>query len=288
MLSERCLYTLIYAEREHHEEILGQLVTPLVREIRDSPELDSLFFVRFNVPRWQVRFRILGRSEWVEGRVRPLVKRRLLSFEQRRLANGHEFATYQREYERYGGEEGMRLAEKVFFHDSLASLALMEAERKGLVGKSRREISLVLTEKLLDLMRFDTTQRIAFQKLGYRWAIDLKSWDEEDFKVLDRKYQSLREGLAELLYGEQSQDAEAQLGGEVPARIVRTFLDSVRPVIDRLLETHAEGRIPQDLVYLAWSYTHMLCNRLGIDPTPEAILRYFMHRLLLDRPGAVA
>jgi hypothetical protein len=53
-------------------------------------------------------------------------------------------------------------------------------------------------------------------------------------------------------------------------------------VIERLLEAHSAGRIERDPVNLAWSLTHMHCNRLGIDAMPEAILRYFMHRLYLE------
>jgi hypothetical protein len=29
----------------------------------------------------------------------------------------------------------------------------------------------------------------------------------------------------------------------------------------------------------------MQCNRLGIDPAAESILRFFMRRFLEDRPG---
>ena len=60
---------------------------------------------------------------------------------------------------------------------------------------------------------------------------------------------------------------------------------SPRKQAEAIVAAHAAGRIHQDLVPLAWSYAHMSCNRFGIDPTPEAILRYFMHRLYLDGGG---
>jgi hypothetical protein len=53
-------------------------------------------------------------------------------------------------------------------------------------------------------------------------------------------------------------------------------------VIDRVRAGHAEGRIRQDLVHLAWSYCHMHCNRLGIENPAEAILRYFLFRFHED------
>jgi hypothetical protein len=68
-------------------------------------------------------------------------------------------------------------------------------------------------------------------------------------------------------------------GGEEPARIAGDSLARLRPAVEDLREAHGAGRIHQDLVHLAWSHTHMHCNRLGIGGTAEAILRYFMNRL---------
>src|SRR5690349_7678564 len=101
----------MHAQRENHEEIVRDLVAPVTREVRNHPHLDSLFFARYNQPHWQVRFRVLGRPEWVEGPVKELVQRHLEPLQSRGLLEGYEFAEYQREYDRYGGEEGMALAE---------------------------------------------------------------------------------------------------------------------------------------------------------------------------------
>ena len=166
MTSQRCLYTLLYSPRESHEEILRELVEPVTREARTHTELDSLFYARFNIPRWQVRFRVLGRPAWVEGEVRKLVEERLTVLRERGLIEGHEFAEYEREYDRYGGEEGMALAEQIFFHDSVACLDLIEADRQGALAKSRREFVLVITERFLDLLTREVKQRDLHPAVG--------------------------------------------------------------------------------------------------------------------------
>jgi lantibiotic biosynthesis protein len=285
MNDQLCLYTLVRAPRERHEEVLHELVTPVARQVRDSPELDSLFFARYNVPDWEVRFRVLGRPRWVDGPVREMVERRLAPLAAAGTIAGFEFTTYEREIERYGGEEGMALAEKVFLYDTLACLELIEAEGQGGLGKTRREFALVAAEKLLDLFDFDLEHRLAFYAHGYRWAIEMGTWDEADVELLGRRYQELEPGLEDLFWGEQSRDPVLLWGGEGPARIAERWLAETGPVVEKLRAGHAAGRVRQDLVYLAWSYTHMQCNRLGIDPGPEAILRYFMHRLLMERGG---
>lgn len=279
---ERCLYTLIHARRENHDSLLHQLVIPIVREVRRHPELDSLFFARYNQPDWQLRFRILGRPAWVDGTVRELVGQGLPLLRERGLLEGWEFATYQREYERYGGEQGMRLSEKVFLHDTVACCDLIDAEGRGLLSKSRREYSLVFVERFLDLLRFDRERRIAFYRQGYSWAVDNDDWSAQDLRLLEERYQGLKEGLSALFRGDARDDPEALYGGAEPARIAMTCLQATRPVVDELLAAHAAGGIHQDLVPLAWSLCHMHCNRIGVEVNAEAIIRFFMHRLYQD------
>ena len=259
--------------------MIHDLVIPVVREVRRSPELDSLFFVRYNEPDWQLRFRILGRPTWIDGTVHELVAGRLPALRERGLVDSWEFGMYQREYERYGGEEGMRLCEAFFLRDSLAVLDLIEAEERGQMGKTRREYSLVFVERFLDLMRFDRERRAEFYRRGYSWALDDGTFAAEDLVLLEDRYRDLREGLLALFGGAPAADPEGAYGGVVPACIARECLEASGPVVDEILSAHAAGRLRQDLVDLAWSLAHMHCNRLAVDVRAEAILRFFMHRL---------
>ncbi|HTQ80403.1 MAG TPA: thiopeptide-type bacteriocin biosynthesis protein [Thermoanaerobaculia bacterium] len=283
-----CLFTLLYAPREEHDRILADFATPVARDLRNAPELHSLFFARYNVPRWQVRFRVLGQPDWVAGPVRDRVERALEPLQAAGAVEGIEFAQYDRELERYGGEEGMALAEKLFLHDSLACLDLLAAERQGQLLKSRREVSLLMTEQLLDLLGLDRAQRLAFYAHGYRWTREMGTWSEADLATIEQKYQSLKTGLQDLFTGEPSRDPLLLWGGEAPARIAERWREGSRPVARAIREAHDAGRLGQGLIELAWSYAHMSCNRLGIDPTPEALLRYFLHRLYEDGGGPPA
>jgi thiopeptide-type bacteriocin biosynthesis protein len=286
MTDQRCLYALLNADREDHELLIKECVSPVTRKIRDDPNLDSLFFARYNVPEWQLRFRILGRPAWIDGPVRDLLDETLHGLRDRGLAPSWEYATYDRELERYGGPEGMALAETVFFHDTCLCLDLLEAEGRGGAHRSRREISLLYADRFLDLMEFTRDQRLAFYAHGYRWALDTDTWREEELRALDARYRELRPALHELLHGSLRDDPVAAWGGDIPAAAAARAFTGLGEVTGRLREAHAAGRVQQEIVYLVWSYTHMQCNRMGIDPSGEAVLRYFVHRLLLDGPPA--
>ena len=287
-MQARCLYALLTAERENHDDLIRELVTPVTRCIVDDPELDSFFFVRYSEPEWQLRFRILGAPDWIEARVRPLLDTRLPQLAAASLLERWEYASYDREVERYGGEEGMALAEQIFFHDSRLCLDLLEAEREGKLRKSRRELCLLYADRLLDVFEFTQRERLAFYVHGYRWALEMETWKDEELRQLDARYAEIRDGLHDLLFGSQRDDAIAAWGGDEAARSANTAFLGLRETTQKLRQAEAAGRISQEIVYLAWCYAHMQCNRMGLSPSAEAILRYFVHRLLSDRSAVSA
>jgi thiopeptide-type bacteriocin biosynthesis protein len=279
---EGCLFVWLRAQREHHDDLIRDFVTPVVSRLRDAPELDSLFFVRFDVPAWHLRFRVLGRPGWIDGPARLAVEEALQVVAGRDVVEDHGHAEYEREVERYGGVDGVALAERIFLHDTLACLDRMSAERDGRTARSRREHHLLLTERLLDLAGLVSGPRLAFYETAYRWALETDTWTASDLKRLDERYRSLEPGLTELVDA-RSSDADATWGGPETARIARRFLGAVRPVVEEIVEGCSVGRIAQEPVPLLVSYAHMSANRMGIDPLAEAILRYFMHRLWAGR-----
>jgi len=111
----------------------------------------------------------------------------------------------------------------------------------------------------------------------------METWREEEMHLLDARYQELKGGLHDLLLGSQRDDPVQAWGGEAPARAASRAFGALEETTAQLREAHDEGRISQQIVYLVWCYTHMQCNRMGISPSGEAILRYFVHRLLLDQ-----
>jgi thiopeptide-type bacteriocin biosynthesis protein len=281
--NQGCLYTICYVPRDQVESLLMRLVRPIAEEIRSHPDLDSLFFVRYSEPRWQLRFRILGRDPWVNGPLRNQVESRVRQLQASGEIEGYELTRYDREYERYGGEAGMGLAEKLFHFDSLACLEIVRLDRAGAITKSRRELAMALVERFLDLATFSPADRLEFYRFGYAWALDQGTWGEEDLSALEVRFQKLRGGLEKLFFGSRGQDPSSFYGGTEVAAVVSTFLEQARPVVTSILEAHAAGRIRQDLRYLFWSYAHMMTNRLGVEAVPEAILRFFMYRLLEER-----
>jgi len=284
---EACLYAAIEAPRDDHDRLLRQMIAPAIRELRGHPDLDSLFVVRYADPVWQLRVRVLGRPAWIENEVRPWVERALQPFRVAGTIGDVTFGEYVREWDRYGGPEGMRLAERVFFHDSLACLDRLDAEARGDCARSRREWSLTFTDDFLELVGLDDAARVAFYRDAHQWAFREGIFEEADRAKLEARYQAVRDGLRAARAARRGGDARAAYGGAAPERIARTCLESLRPIVASIREGHARGTIAEDPVRLAGSFTHLHCNRLGLDLPAEAILRYLMFRLYEDETAGV-
>jgi thiopeptide-type bacteriocin biosynthesis protein len=275
-------YVRIRATAGRLEEVLARVVAPVLRQARGFADLDAAYFARFQD---EALLFVLGAPVRVASVAREAVEPRI---EAGRFAGIVERAVqleHEPETKRYGGPAGMRLAEKLFAVDSLAALDLLETDARGGLAISRREWSLLATERFLDLLRFDRERRLSFYALGYAWAVEDGRWNASDLRLLEERYRAIAEQLRERLSGSDA-DADARHGGAEGLRILREWNESNRPLVEELLETDAARRGAQDIERIAWSLAHLHCNRLGIAGDAEAILRFYMQRFWQER-GAV-
>src|SRR5262249_57327315 len=108
------------------EEGVGQVVGRGVARGSAAGDIDGWFFIRYGEPEWHLRLRLHGRPERLHAQVLPVLQAAAAPL----LGDGRlwrlQLDTYQREIERYGGPEGMLLAERLFHADSAAVLAIVE------------------------------------------------------------------------------------------------------------------------------------------------------------------
>jgi thiopeptide-type bacteriocin biosynthesis protein len=226
-----------------------------------------------------LRLAVVGRPGWVDGPLKDLLDRRTAPLCEAGLLARVEIIDYEREEDRFGGEEGARIAERIFHHDTEACIDWLDAEARGRTERSRREHCLIMTERYLDLMHLTREKRIAFYRHSYSFEVDLGRWQADEIDKIERHYRSIREGLLDLFVGETSRDPAALWGGDEPASIARSCIDAIRPLADELLLARGEGGCRRNRIDLAWSLTHMHANRLQVEADAEAIVRYFMCRL---------
>jgi class I lanthipeptide synthase len=240
------LYMKIYCGYAAEDRMLAEMILPAMRRLREAGRIDSWFFMRYADPGFHLRLRVHGAPDalW------PAVFNELTSLFTPMLESGTianlQIDTYSREVERYGGAEGVRIAERIFEADSDAVASLLPFMQAA--GELRWQLGAYGVERLLIDCGLDLDARVALLEsitndFGREFGNDRDMRDD-----LARKNRAVRPALEALFASAESQPWFAAF----EERSQRN-----RPLIARLRSLEVEARY-EDIVA---SYVHMHLNR---------------------------
>jgi hypothetical protein len=119
------LYAKLYTGTATADQVLRQVVRPVTETALRCGAADGWFFIRYGDPDWHLRLRLHGQPKRLQEEVWPALRAAVVPL----LDNGRvwrmQLDTYEREVERYGGAEGIELAERLFQADSEAMLQMV-------------------------------------------------------------------------------------------------------------------------------------------------------------------
>jgi thiopeptide-type bacteriocin biosynthesis protein len=184
--------------------------------------------------------------------------------------------TYEREIERYGGAEGMLLAERLFFVDSEAVLEIIELLSGDDGARARSRLALVGIDRLFDEFCLALPEKRAIvARLRDAMARDLGADKSLRISLAD-KFRAERRELERLLEGSAESEAE-RAGLEILARRSQR----IAPIAADLRALAAAGGVTDELPALISSFAHMFINRLmrSQHQRQEYVLHDFLDRL---------
>src|SRR5262249_22084735 len=123
-LGSEWLYGKLFTGTATTDSVLVDVVAPTIAQAIEGGSADDWFFIRFADPHWHLRLRVHGPPDRLMREVLPALER---------AASGDgrvwqlQLDSYLREVDRYGGIEGIGIAEKIFRADSDAVVALCAA-----------------------------------------------------------------------------------------------------------------------------------------------------------------
>jgi thiopeptide-type bacteriocin biosynthesis protein len=270
------LYAKLYAGPATIDELLRVVVQPVVESALGSGAAHGWFFIRYGDPDWHLRLRFCGRPDRLINEVFPLLRARAAPL----LNDGRlwrlQLDTYEREVERYGGQAGVRLTERIFEADSNAVLALTDLFHLDSRGEFRWRLAVVgMHRTLLDLgLTLDQRRSIA-RAARDRFAAEFHS-DSGIQRQLCDKYRTQRAKVTELLQGSPQADESIARGID----ILNARSNQWAPAIAELRECAQTGRLTLPLSELAPSFLHMHANRMlrSAHRAQELVLYDFLMR----------
>jgi lantibiotic biosynthesis protein len=272
------LYAKLYTGNATADHVLREVIGPLTEEVLQSGAADQWFFIRYGDPDWHLRLRFHGKPERLHGDVMPAIEAAVtLLLKEGRLARV-QFDTYEREVERYGGAEGIVLAERIFQADSEAALEIIENLELGDAGLDERwRLVLRGIDALLQDLGFDPATKFAvIRQARAAVAKEIRVDGRLKGQIGDR-FREERKRLEALL--DPRQDAESALS--CGFEIFRHRSTRLAPIVAELKASEAAGRLSLSLHELAHNYIHMHANRLlrSAHRAHEFVLYDFLTRL---------
>jgi thiopeptide-type bacteriocin biosynthesis protein len=278
------LYAKLYCGPGMGDYVLRSVVEPLTRAAMASGAARLWFFLRYSDPDHHVRVRLRGEPDRLRGEVLPLVTRLATPLLENGALSRVQLDTYQREIERYGGDAGIELSERLFHHDSEAVVAiLLNGALQGGPESERPLHALAGIDTLLAAFGLTVAERLSFVREALRSSSDAHrhaggEWFRRRRRELDAVF------------------SRAAAGDWFPDAIARRSR-GLAEVAAQLREREAAGALTCPLSDMLLSYTHMHVNRLlrpddavGEPLLYDVLARHYRSRLARPPvdPGPVA
>jgi thiopeptide-type bacteriocin biosynthesis protein len=291
------------------DEVVLEAVEPFVRLCQARGWIGAWFFIRYTENgQHHVRLRVHGAPEVLERDVTPALRGHLAALfpgvvegvpdgSSPLSAPGvthHAAVPYEPETDRYGGPEGVRLAEALFHRSSEAALALLGRTRPG-ARSSRLGKALLAAVVLVHAFHESPAEGSDFLRTYETVYLRMLAGDGERraawLEAFTEGYQQQAGGL-----GAQVAECWRRLdAGDPLSPELDRYRDDVREIRTSFQGLHEAGRLASGGAPLrAWrdavlaivpSYLHMMNNRLGINLQEEAYVAHLVRRALDGRPA---
>ncbi|MGK2870354.1 MAG: lantibiotic dehydratase [Mycobacterium sp.] len=273
----RWLYLKAYTGTASADRILTGTVGPVLGRLRDTGVIDSWFFLRYADPEHHLRLRLHGDPDTLATHALPALTDALAP----RLADGTVWKvaldTYHREIERYGGDHGIELAERIHAADSDAVvevLGLLDGGSGDEASDASWKLCLYATDRLLADAGFDMQERRDWAKagaVGYRPEYpNAPSLDHG----IGTRWRTERADLTRLL------DDSADHSYELARQVFRRRSERLVPLLAELRERAGSGALTTPFTDIVHSVSHLNAVRLlrSAARTHELVLLKFLDR----------
>jgi lantibiotic biosynthesis protein len=238
-----------------------KMLLPVARAVGSSLAAggaDQWFFIRYGDPDWHLRLRVHGAPDGLLADTLPLLHRVTAPLLETGQLWRVQLDTYEREVERYGGEAGIRLAERVFHADSDAVLTIVRRLTGDAGAELRWRLALRGIDLLFDDLGLTLDQKRAIARRARRGYGGEFGASGDFSREVSRRYRQERASVEALL--DPHRDPPPELAASLAALHQRSIV--LAPVTQELRALAEAGRLSVDLSELAMSLAHMHVNRM--------------------------
>ena len=236
------------------DDLIVDHLAPFAEFARAARLAEDWFFIRYADPEPHLRLRLRGRPDVVREQLMPRACAWAAGLVRDGACSRFAIDTYDREIERYGGPDGVALAERIFGVDSRAVADLLPLSQHS-PELDPPALAVAGVDGLLAGLGLSRADRLAW----YRVHVRLGREDGRDYRAREVRLRRLLAGAA-----------VGAPGGGAPLAVLTAHRRALEPLGAQMRSLGAAGRLGEPASELLRSLAHMHCNRLlGIDPRRE-------------------
>lgn len=278
------LYLKVYTGTASADRVLADHLAPVLGRLRDSGVVDSWFFLRYHDPEHHLRLRLHGEPTALRDHAFSALTDALTPHLDNGTVSSVVLDTYHREVERYGGDEGIELAEQIHAADSVAVVEVLGLLDGDDGPDARWKLCLYAMDRLLSDAGLDVSDRRDWARDGAaRYRGEYPNAPRLDPGIGDR-WRSERADLTALL------DDTAEHPYEIGRQVFRSRSEQLAPLLAELADRSRRGLLTQPLADLLHSVSHLNAVRLlrSAARTHELILLSLLDRHYTSQLARVA
>jgi thiopeptide-type bacteriocin biosynthesis protein len=253
LIGREWIFFKIYTGESLADKLLSEILT-ISNGLYTANNIDKWFFIRYYDSKFHIRLRFHLTDSPNLHDVIETVNNHLYKHLVNGLIDNIQIDTYIKETERYGGSEGILLAENIFFADSLMICELLSSfEQNAEKEELRWLFGLVNIDRLMSDFNLLTEMKLNFMdNLVKHFAGDFQK-DKYLNKQFDTKFKNHLEEINAVLKENKIDFYEHLINKR--HTLYRSSISDVNTGIKN-------GAIHKQVPDLLSSYIHMSCNRL--------------------------
>jgi thiopeptide-type bacteriocin biosynthesis protein len=273
------LYAKLYTGTSMGDQVLRELVAPVIDEAGAAGAIDRWFFLRYRDPDAHIRVRFHGDPRLLASIVAPALERGVMRLHASKLVSRFEIATYVRELERYGGP-AIELSEQLFHADSTAVLEILREAR--LIDPTLRwRVALLGVHRLLCDFGLDVSSRSALLESWCKGGRAFHRVGADHETTVGARFRKERSSIEELLWSPiESEHSLASFAARLEGRS-----RALSATVAELGSSERSGSLQTPLPRMIQSFAHMHVNRLvpARAPLQELVIYELLARAHASR-----
>lgn len=268
-----CIYMKLYCVPDAENEIISSIMEYL---LENQQPVKKWFYIRYIDTVHHVRLRLFSSKDRIMNELLPS----LLKFGSKLVSSGtvlrFAFDSYEREIDRYGGNEGMLVSEDIFHLDSELDATVLNLSIQRKLPYNLLSVAVATIDILLESLGITSSERVYIYR-AYKGNFDGMQYKGTSMKELIREVGEIVGNL-----GARTNSPSSDLNISV-----RKFLKSVGELSDRFRSAFPGTSNTRTKVLT--SYIHMHCNRIfGVGKEEEKNLAIALFRYSLSIAGKEA